>query len=51
MGVRGAVVGGEFVGDEQDTFQLFESGEIFIGFFRNPLVQSLDFWVGDEFSA
>ena len=50
-GGESVVVGGEFVRYEENTFQLFETGEILIGLFHDAFVESLDFGMGYEFCA
>src|ERR1039458_4687747 len=50
-GGKSAVLGGEFVRDEENAFQLFESREILIGIFRDCFIKYLDLRVGDEFGA
>src|SRR5258708_5693447 len=50
-GREGTIVGVEFLRNQQNPFQLFESCEILVYLFHNSLVEREDLWMGDKFGA
>ena len=48
---EGAVVGGEFIGDDHDSLQLFEASETLIHVLDDSFVEALNLGIRDEIGA